>query len=134
MAQKLSIEEHEIEDGTVERDNERKANEEMYGCYMTDAQIERGDCGSMFKQDEELEEEVIIIVDEEEYDTEGEFFEDDDMVLDLESEDEMEELEPMEEEIILEEEIEIDVEELEEEFKFEETEFTFRRYTRRNNY
>ena len=36
--------EHEIEDGTVERDNERKANEEKYGCYMTDAQIERGDC------------------------------------------------------------------------------------------
>ena len=112
--------EHEIEDGTVERDNERKANEEMYGCYMTDAQIERGDCGSMFKQDEEPEEEVIIIVDEEEYDTEGEFFEDDDMVLDLESEDEIEELKPLEEEIILEEEIEIDVEELEEEFKFED--------------
>ena len=24
--------EHEIEDGTVERDNERKANEAAYGC------------------------------------------------------------------------------------------------------
>ena len=33
----------EIEDGTVDRDNQRKANEEAYGCYMTDVQIERGE-------------------------------------------------------------------------------------------
>ena len=100
-------EEYEVEDGTVERDNERKANEEKFGCYMTDAQIERGDCD-------------IIEEDEQQYDTEEEFYEDDDMVLDLESEDEVEELKSLEEENIVEEEDKIDAKELEEEFKFEE--------------
>ena len=46
-----------LSSGTVERDNERKLNEEMFGCYMTDAQIERGDCDI---PEEETEEEVII--------------------------------------------------------------------------
>ena len=101
---------YEVEDGTVERDNERKANEDKFGCFMTDAQIERGDCD-------------IIEEDEEQYDTKEEFYEDDDMVLDLESEDEVEELEPLEEEIVVEEKLEIDVKELEEEFKFEEEDF-----------
>lgn len=32
------------EEETAIRDEQRKANEEKYGCYMTDAQIERGDC------------------------------------------------------------------------------------------
>ena len=36
--------ETEVEDGTVKRDEERKENEKLYGCYMTNAQIERGDC------------------------------------------------------------------------------------------
>ena len=108
---------YEIEDGTVERDNERKANEDKYDCYMTDAQIERGDCDI---PEEESEEEVIIIVDEEEYDTKEELSDDDDMVLELELEDEVEELEPIKEEEPVEEEVEIDVEILEEEFDFEE--------------
>ena len=69
----------EVQDGTVDRDNQRKANEEKYGCYMTDAQIERGDCD-------------IIEEDEEQYDTEEEFYEDDDMVLYQESEDQVEDL------------------------------------------
>ena len=70
----------EIEDGTVvERDNERKANEEKFGCYMTDAQIERGDCDI---PEEETKEEVIIIEDEER-DTKGELPDDDDMVLEV---------------------------------------------------
>ena len=108
---------YEIEDGTVERDNERKANEDKYDCYMTDAQIERGDCDI---PEEESKEEVIIIVDEEEYDTKEELSDDDDMVLELELEDEVEELEPIKEEEPVEEEVEIDVEILEEEFDFEE--------------
>ena len=34
----------EIKDGTVDRDNQRIDNERKFGCYMTDAQILRGDC------------------------------------------------------------------------------------------
>ena len=34
----------EIKDGTVDRDNERKANEEKWGCYVTNIALERGDC------------------------------------------------------------------------------------------
>ena len=34
----------EVDDGTVERDIERNNNLEEFGCDMTDAQIERGDC------------------------------------------------------------------------------------------
>ena len=34
----------EVNDGTVDRDNQRAKNEESFGCYMTDAQITRGDC------------------------------------------------------------------------------------------
>ena len=98
--------EYEVEDGTVERDNERKLNEEMFGCYMTDAQIERGDCDI---PEEETEEEVIKKDDEEEYDTKGELPEDDDVVLELELEDEVEELETIEEDFIIEEEFEVDI-------------------------
>jgi len=107
---------YEIEDGTVDRDNQRKANEEAYGCYMTDAQIERGDCDI---PEEEPVEEVIIVVDEEP-DTKEELSDDDDMVLEVELKDEVEELEPIKEEKPVEEEIKIDVKELEEEFDFEE--------------
>jgi hypothetical protein len=35
---------YEVEDGTVDRDNERKANEEKWGCYVTNIALERGDC------------------------------------------------------------------------------------------
>ena len=60
----------EVEDGTVDRDNQRKANEDKYGCYMTDAQIDRGDCDIPEEEEEEVveekEEEVIIEEDEKE--------------------------------------------------------------------
>ncbi len=46
----------DIDDGTVDRDNQRKANEEEYGCYMTDAQIERGDCDIPEEEPKEEEE------------------------------------------------------------------------------
>ena len=112
---------YEVEDGTVDRDNQRKANEEKYGCYMTDAQIERGDCDI---PEEEPEEEVIIVVDEER-DTKEELPDDDDVVLEVELEDEVEDIEPIKEEDIVEEEVKIDVKELEEEFEFEEEEIIF---------
>ena len=106
----------DVNDGTVDRDKERVANEKEYGCYMTDAQIERGDCDI---PEEEPVEEVIIVVDEEP-DTKEELSDDDDMVLEVELEDEVEELEPIKEEEPVKEEIKIDVKELEEEFDFEE--------------
>jgi len=34
----------QIAQGDVERDNERKANEEKWGCYVTNIALERGDC------------------------------------------------------------------------------------------
>ena len=65
----------DIDDGTVERDNERKANEDLYGCALTDAQIARGDC--------DIVETVIIEEDEEVFVEEGgEEFSDDVVVLD----------------------------------------------------
>ncbi len=112
----VEYEEYEVEDGTVDRDNQRKVNEEEYGCYMTDAQIERGDCDI---PEEEPKEEVIIVVDEER-DTKEELSNDDDVVLEVELKDEVEDIEPIKEEDIVKEEIKIDVEELEEEFDFEE--------------
>ena len=102
---------YEIEDGTVDRDNQRKANEEKYGCYMTDAQIERGDCD--------------IVEEDEKPNTETELPDDDVVVLEVVVEDEVKEPEPIKEEDIVEEEVKIDVKELEEEFKFEEEEIIF---------
>ena len=116
-------EQHEIDDGTVERDNERKKNEELYGCYLTDAAMERGDCEVI---EEVIFEEVIIIEDElyEETagrDSEGEFFEDDDLVFEMDDEYEEEILvELSEEEIIeLEKQMEIDLKKLEYEEEIE---------------
>jgi hypothetical protein len=99
---------YEVEDGTVDRDNQRKSNENKFGCYMTDAQIERGDCD--------------IIIDDEKPDTKTELPDDDVVVLEVEFKDEIKEPEPIIEEDIVEEEIKIDVEKLEEDFKFEEPE------------
>jgi hypothetical protein len=76
--------ETEVEDGTVDRDNQRKANEDKYGCYMTDAQIERGDCDIPEEEEEvveEKEEEVIIEEDEKEQPDTEEVISDDDVVV-----------------------------------------------------
>jgi len=118
---KAEYETYEVEDGTVDRDNQRKANEDKFGCYMTDAQIERGDCKL---PEEEPKEEVIIVVDEER-DTKEELPDDDVVVPELESKDEVKEPEPIKEEDTPKEEIKIDVEKIEEEFKFEEEEIIF---------
>ena len=109
--------ETEVKDGTVERDEERKENEKLFGCYMTNAQIERGDCDI---PEEKQEETIIIIEDEKRDDTKEELFNDDDLVLEVDIDDEIEESKPEEEEIIPDEKIEIDIEKIEEEFKFEE--------------
>lgn len=61
--------ETEVNDGTIERDQERIDNETEFGCFMTNAQIERGDCIIII---EVYEEEDY----EEEYDTEEELFND----------------------------------------------------------
>jgi hypothetical protein len=102
---------YEVEDGTVDRDNQRKTNEDKFGCYMTDAQIERGDCD--------------IVEEDEKPNTKEELPNDDDVVLEVVVEDEVKESEPIKEEDIVEEEVKIDVKELEEEFKFEEEEIIF---------
>ena len=115
----------EVDDGTVDRDIERQANEEEWGCYVTDIALERGDCpayNDYLKQEEEKEEVIIDIKDEEITDTKTELPNDDDVVLEVESDDEIKDIEDKVVEEIVEEEIKIDVKELEEEFKFEEEE------------
>jgi hypothetical protein len=102
---------YEVEDGTVERDNQRRKNEELYGCYITDAALERGDC--------EILEEVIEdeIYEEEIYEEGEELLDDVIVVLEVADDDEIEELEVVElteeEILILEEEMEADAKELE---------------------
>ena len=98
--EEAEYEEYEIEDGTVERDNERKKNFELYGVELTDEQIERGD---------------LELYDIEATEEEGFFSEDDDLVFDMEekfSDDEFNDL--TEEEISeLEKQMEIDAKALE---------------------
>ena len=97
--EEVTYTEKEQNDGTIERDQERANNENLYGCYITDAALERGDC--------DFTEEVI------EYEEEigEEFFKDDDVVLIVADEYEDEEF------IELTEEIEIYEFETEEEAK-----------------
>ena len=115
----------EVDDGTVDRDIERQANEDKWGCYITDIALERGDCpayNDSLKQEEEKEEVIIEIKDEKFTDTETELLDDDVVVLEVESNDEIKDIEDELVEEIIEEEIKIDNKELEEEFKFEEEE------------
>ena len=53
--EEAEYEEYEVEDGTVDRDNERKKNYDLYGVELTDAQIERGDLELYDTQKEDLE-------------------------------------------------------------------------------
>ena len=93
----------DVNDGTIERDQERIDNELEFGCFMTNAQIERGDCIIII---EVYEEEDY----EEEYNTEEELF--NDVVVVDEVEDEF-----IEEEFI--ELTEQKIEELEKQMEFE---------------
>jgi hypothetical protein len=65
--EEAEYEQHEIDDGTVERDNQRQKNFEIYGVELTDEQIERGD----------LEQYDIEIIDEQDMVENREEFTDD---------------------------------------------------------
>ena len=102
----------DIDDGTVERDNQRQANLDTYGCALTDEQIERGDCD-------------VEIIEEDMEEIGDEFFDDVDIPDFVEDEYEEEEfIELTEEEILeLEKEMELDVKKLELEDELEILEF-----------
>ena len=107
--EEAEYQQHEIDDGTVERDNERKKNYEIYGVELTDEQIERGD----------LEQYDIEIIEEEDMGELGEeFFDDVNIPEFVEVKFTEEELERETKKLELEEEIEIfifeDKEEIEE--------------------
>ena len=73
----------DVNDGTTTRDQERADNEDMYGCFMTNAQIERGDCVIIIL--EEITDEEIIIEEDiikDKSDVDDIIFEDDDTILD----------------------------------------------------
>ena len=58
----------DVNDGTIERDQERIDNENKFGCFMTNAQIERGDCDIPEPIEEEIKDDIIkeeVIVEEE---------------------------------------------------------------------
>ena len=107
--EEAEYQQHEIDDGTVERDNQRKKNLEIYGVELTDEQIERGD----------LEQYDIEIIEEEDMGELGEeFFDDVNIPEFVDDEPTEEELERETKKLELEEEVEIfifeDEEELEE--------------------
>jgi len=59
----------QIAQGDVERDNERKANEEKWGCYVTNIALERGDCeayNESLKTEEEVVDDIIIVEEKDE--------------------------------------------------------------------
>ena len=106
--EEAEYQQHEIDDGTVERDNQRKKNLEIYGVELTDEQIERGD----------LEQYDIEIIEEEDVGELGEEFIDDvDIPEFVEDEPTEEELERETKKLELEEEIEIFIFEDEEEIE-----------------
>ena len=75
----------DVNDGTLDRDKERVANEEKFGCFMTDAQIERGDCAIPEPIEEDIKDDIIkeeVIVEEIKEDVEVIIPEDDVVVLD----------------------------------------------------
>ena len=62
----------DVNDGTTSRDQERADNEAMYGCFMTNAQIDRGDCFEILTWDEdEIQQEDDDYYDEDVYADDG---------------------------------------------------------------
>jgi hypothetical protein len=59
--EEVTYTEKEQNDGTIERDQERAKNEELYGVALTDEQIERGDLELYDVEEEEIEEDFEII-------------------------------------------------------------------------
>src|SRR6056300_925206 len=57
----------DVNDGTIERDQERVDNEAEFGCFMTNAQIERGDCDIPKPIEEDIKDDIIkeeVVVEE----------------------------------------------------------------------
>ena len=57
----------DVNDGTLDRDKERVDNESEFGCFMTNAQIERGDCVIPEPIEEDIKDDIIkeeVIVEE----------------------------------------------------------------------
>ena len=75
----------DVNDGTIERDQERVDNEKEYGCFMTNAQIERGDCDIPKPIEEDTKDDIIkeeVVVEEIKEDVEVIIPKDDVVVLD----------------------------------------------------
>ena len=75
----------DVNDGTIERDQERIDNENKFGCFMTNAQIERGDCDIPKLIEEDIKDDIIkeeVVVEEIKEDVEVIIPEDDVDVLD----------------------------------------------------
>ena len=79
----------DVNDGTIERDQERVDNEKEYGCFMTNAQIERGDCDIPEPIEEDIKDDIIkedVVIKEDivedKKDVDDIIFEDDDEILD----------------------------------------------------
>ncbi|MDC3399517.1 hypothetical protein OAY22_03085 [Acidimicrobiia bacterium] len=75
----------DVNDGTIERDQERIDNEKEFGCFMTNAQIERGDCDIPEPIEEDIKDDIIkeeVVVEEIKEDVEVIIPEDDVDVLD----------------------------------------------------
>ena len=75
----------DVNDGTIERDQERVDNEAKFGCFMTNAQIERGDCDIPEPIEEDTKDDIIeeeVVVEEIKEDVEVIIPEDDVDVLD----------------------------------------------------
>ncbi len=74
----------DVNDGTIERDQERVDNEAEYGCFMTNAQIERGDCNIPEPIEEKTKDDIMkeeVIVEEIKEDVDVIILEDDVIVL-----------------------------------------------------
>ena len=66
---KAEYTEAQIADGTSDRDKERNANEDKWGCYVTNAALERGDCkayNESLKTEEEIVDDIIIVEEKDE--------------------------------------------------------------------
>ena len=74
--EEVTYTEKEQNDGTIERDQERAANEELYGVALTDEQVARGD----------LDNYDIEIIEEDMEEIGDEFFDDDTLYDDMENE------------------------------------------------
>src|SRR6056300_1782102 len=75
----------DVNDGTIERDQERVDNEAKFGCFMTNAQIERGDCDIPEPIEEDIKDDIIkeeVVVEEIKEDVDVIIPEDDVVVLD----------------------------------------------------